>query len=150
MTTGDDDFNPRPGRIHHGNQGAKRPKSFVGEVMRAANKAGHRGRTFRRSSGTAGRSTFGRGRRAALSLASRSPNRRVVVMTRIVRHRGGRFRSAPLSKHVAYLKRDGVTRDGAEARMFNATSDDADTKVFARCEEDRHHFQFTVSPEDTA
>ena len=114
MTMHDDDFNPRPGRIHHGNQGAKRPKSFVGEVMRAAKKAGHRGQTFRRSSGTGGRSTFGRGRRAALSLASRSSGRRVAVMARIVRHRGGRFRSAPLSKHVAYLKRDGVTRDGAD------------------------------------
>ena len=149
MTTRDDDFNPRPGRIHHGNQGAKRPKSFVGEVMRAAKKAGHRGQTFRRSGGSAGRSTFGRGRRAALSLASRSSGRRVVVMARIVRHRGGRFRSAPLSKHVAYLKRDGVTRDGADARMFDAASDDADTKAFAeRCEEDRHHFRFTVSPED--
>ena len=149
MTMRDDDFNPRPGRIRHGNRGAKRPKSFVGEVMRAAKKAGHRGQTFRQSSGTAGRSTFGRGRRAALSLASRSPSRRVVVMTRIVRHRGGRFRSAPLSKHVAYLKREGVTRDGADARMFDATSDDADTKAFAeRCEEDRHHFRFTVSPED--
>jgi type IV secretory pathway VirD2 relaxase len=149
MTSRDDDFNPRPGRIHHGNQGAKRPKSFVGEVMRAAKKAGHRGQTFRRSSGTGGRSTFGRGRRAALSLASRSSGRRVVVMARIVRLRGGRFRSAPLSKHVAYLKRDGVTRDGADARMFEADSDDADTKAFAeRCEEDRHHFRFTVSPED--
>jgi type IV secretory pathway VirD2 relaxase len=149
MTTRDDDFNPRPGRIHHGNQSAKRPKSFVGEVMRAAKKAGHRGQTFRRSSGTGGRSTFGRGRRAALSLASRSSGRRVVVMARIVRHRGARFRSAPLSKHVAYLKRDGVTRDGADARMFDATSDDADSKAFAeRCEEDRHHFRFTVSPED--
>jgi type IV secretory pathway VirD2 relaxase len=151
MTTRDDDFNPRPGRINHGNQGAQRPRSFVGEVMRAAKKAGHRGQTFRPSSGTLGRSSFGRGRRAALSLASRSSGRRVVVMARIVRHRGGRFRSAPLSKHVAYLKRDGVTRDGADARMFDAASDDADTKAFAeRCEEDRHHFRFTVSPEDAA
>jgi type IV secretory pathway VirD2 relaxase len=151
MTTRDDDFNPRPGRIHHGNQGAKRPKSFVGEVIRAARKAGHRGQTFKRSSGTAGRSTFGRGRRAALSLASRSSGRRVVVMARIVRHRGGRFRSASLSKHLAYLKRDGVTRDGADARMLDAASDDADTRAFAeRCEEDRHHFQLTVSPEDAA
>ena len=66
-----------------------------------------------------------------------------------MRHRGGRFRSAPLSKHVAYLKRDGVTRDGADARMFDAASDDADTKAFAeRCDGDRHHFRFTVSPED--
>ncbi len=149
MTTPEDDFNPRPGRIRQGNREAKRPKTFVGEVMRAAKKAGHRGQMFRQSSGTAGRSTFGRGRRAALSLASRSPGRRVVVMTRIVRHRGGRFHSAPLSKHVAYLRREGVTRDGAEARMFDATSDDADTEAFVeRCEGDRHHFRFTVSPED--
>jgi type IV secretory pathway VirD2 relaxase len=33
--------------------------------------------------------------------------------------------------------------------MFDAASDDADTKAFAKwCEEDRHHFRFTVSPED--
>jgi len=84
-----------------------------------------------------------------MSKSSWSCDRRVVVMARVVRHRGGRFRSAPLSKHVAYLKRDGVTRDGADARMFDAASDDADTKAFAeRCEEDRHHFRFTVFPED--
>jgi len=149
MTTRDDDFNPHPGRIHHGNQGTSRPTSFVGEVMRAAKKAGHRGRTFGRSSGTVRRSTFGRGRRAALSLSSRSPIRRVVIMTRIVRHQGKRFRSAALAKHVAYLKREGVTRDGADARMFDAGCDDADPKAFAeRCEEDRHHFRFMVSPED--
>jgi type IV secretory pathway VirD2 relaxase len=149
MTMRDDDFNPRPGRIRHGNQGARRPKSFVGEVMRAAKKAGHRGPAFGQSGRAGGRTTFGRGRRAALSLVSRSPSRRVVVMARIVRHRGGRLPSAPLSKHVAYLKREGVTRDGADARMFDQASDDADTKAFAqRCEEDRHHFRFTVSPED--
>jgi len=151
MTMQDDDFNPRPGRIRHGNQVAKRPKSFVGEVIRAGKKAGHRGRAFGQRGRAGGGSTFGRGRRAALSLASRSPSRRVVVMTRIVRHRGGRFRSEPLSKHVAYLKRERVTRDGADARMFDATSEDADTKAFAeRREEDRHHFRFTVSPEDAS
>ena len=151
MTTRDDDLHVRPGRIRHGNQGAKRPKTFVGEVMRAAKKAGHRGNTFGRRGGSAGRSTFGRGRRAALSLSTRPRGRRVVIMTRIVRHQGSKFRSAPLSKHVAYLKREGVTRDGADARMFDARSDDADTRAFAeRCEDDRHHFRFTVSPEDAA
>ncbi|MGC2787796.1 MAG: DUF3363 domain-containing protein, partial [Roseiarcus sp.] len=149
MTTRDEDFGPRPGRIRHGNEGARRPKSFVGEVMRAVKKAGHRGPAFGQSGRAGGRSTFGRGRRAALSLASRSPNRRVVVMARVVRRRAGLARSVPLSKHVAYLVREGVTRDGAGARMFDATSDDADTKAFVeRCEEDRHHFRFTLSPED--
>jgi type IV secretory pathway VirD2 relaxase len=72
-------------------------------------------------------------------------------MTRVVRHQGKRFRSASLTKHVAYLKRDGVARDGADARMFDAQSDDADSRAFAeRCEEDRHHFRFTISPEDAA
>jgi type IV secretory pathway VirD2 relaxase len=149
MTMRDDEINVRPGRIRHGNRGAKRPKSFVGQVMRAARKAGHTGKEFGRGNGTRGRSTFGRGRRAALSLASRAPGRRVVVMARIVRHQGRRFRSAPLSKHVAYLKREDVTRDGADARMFDVKSDNADSKAFAeRCEDDRHHFRFTVSPED--
>jgi type IV secretory pathway VirD2 relaxase len=70
-------------------------------------------------------------------------------MARIVRHKGSRFRSAPLSKHVAYLKREGVTRDGADARMFGATAEDADAKAFVeRCEDDRHHFRFTMSPEN--
>jgi type IV secretory pathway VirD2 relaxase len=151
MTTRDDDFNPRAGRIRHGNEGAKRPKGFAGEVMRAAKKAGHRGPAFGQGGRAGARSTFGRGRRAALSLASRSPSRRVVVMARVVGHRGGRLPSAPLSKHLAYLKREGVTRDGVDARMFDPTSDDADTKAFVeRCEEDRHHFRFTVSPEDAS
>ena len=151
MTTRDDELNVRPGRIQHGARGAKRPKSFVGEVMRAAKKAGHSGKGFGRSGRTQGRSTFGRGRRAALSMSSRSPGRRVVVMTRIVRHRGKMFRSAPLSRYMAYLKREGVTRDGSNARMFDAASDDADTKSFAeRCENDRHHFRFIISPEDAA
>jgi len=148
VTVRDDEINVRPGRIRHGNRGAKRPKCFVGQVMRAARKAGHTGKEFGRGR-SRGSSTFGRGRRAALSLAARSPGRRVVVMARIVRHQGRRFRSAPLSKHVAYLKREGVTRDGGDARMFDVKSDAADSKAFAeRCEDDRHHFRFTVSPED--
>ncbi len=149
MITRDDDLRVRAGRIGHGNRGARRPKTFVGEVMRAAKKAGHTGRGFGRAA--SGRSTFGRGRRAALLLSMHSPGRRVVVMARVVRQHGKRFRSAPLGKHITYLKREGVTRDGANARVFDARSDDADTKAFGeRCENDRHHFRFTISPEDAA
>jgi type IV secretory pathway VirD2 relaxase len=147
----DDDFHVRPGRIRHGNQGARRPKSFVGEVMRAAKKAGHIGQNFGRRSSGASRSRFGRGRRAALSLSLHSTSRRVVMKARVVRHHGTRFRSAPLPKHITYLKREGVTRDGADARMFDAQSDAADERAFAeRCEDDRHHFRFIVSPEDAS
>ena len=49
------------------------------------------------------------------------------------------------------MKREGVTRDGADARMFDATSDAVDERAFAeRCEDDRHHFRFIISPEDAA
>ncbi len=151
MTGRDNDLHIRPGRIRHGNQGAKRPKTFVGEVMRAAKKAGHVGESFGRGKTGASRSRFGRGRRAALSLSLRSTSRRVVMKARVVRHHGTRFRSAPLPKHITYLKREGVTRDGADARMFDATSDTADERAFAeRCEDDRHHFRFIISPEDAA
>ena len=148
MTTRDDDLRVRPGRIQHGNRGGKRPQTFVGEVMRAAKKAGHVGNSFRSSQGRS-RSRFGRGRRAAVSIRLRSNARRVVMKARVVRHQGTRFRSAPLPKHIAYLKREGVTRDGEDARMFDAASDTADERAFAeRCEDDRHHFRFIISPED--
>jgi type IV secretory pathway VirD2 relaxase len=80
----------------------------------------------------------------------RSPNaRRVIITARIVRHSGNRFRSAPLARHTAYLERDGVTRDGQDAKLFAASMEAADGKIFAeRCEDDRHHFRFIVSPED--
>jgi type IV secretory pathway VirD2 relaxase len=150
MTTRDDTTHVRPGRIRHGNQGAKRPKSFVGEVMRAAKEAGHVGNSFRSSQGRS-RSRFGRGRRAAVSIQLRSNARRVVMKARVVRHTGSRFRSAPLPRHIAYLKREGVTRDGTDARMFDATSEETDERAFAeRTEEDRHHFRFIISPEDAA
>jgi|FEC22Drversion2_1045045.scaffolds.fasta_scaffold00648_12 type IV secretory pathway VirD2 relaxase len=149
MSRREDDFQVRPGRIRDRLRGAKRPKTFVGEVMRAAKKAGHIGKTFgRRKTGTGG-SRFGRGRRAALSISLSSTSRRVVMKARVVRHHGTRFRSAPLPKHIAYLKREGVTRDGTDARMFDTHSEAADERAFAeRCEDDRHHFRFIVSPED--
>ena len=39
MIRRDDDFRVRPGRIRDSHRGARRPKTFVGEVMRAAKKA---------------------------------------------------------------------------------------------------------------
>ena len=151
MSQRDSDLRVRPGRIRDRGRSSSRPKSFVGQVMRAAKRAGHVGDSFGRGKGGASRSHFGRGRRAALSLSLRSTSRRVVMKARVVRHHGARFRSAPLSKHITYLKREGVTRDGADARMFDARLDAADERAFAeRCEDDRHHFRFIISPEDAA
>jgi hypothetical protein len=113
MKQPDDTLRVRPGSIGDGGRGAARPKSFVGQVMRAARKAGHTGTGFGRQ-GRNSSSRFGRGRSAALALSLRSPSRRVVMKARVVRHRGSQFRSAPLAKHVSFLRREGVTRDGAD------------------------------------
>lgn len=72
-----------------------------------------------------------------------------MVKARIVRHRGARFAAAPLARHVVYLKREGVTRDGQRADLFGEGDGPVDGEAFAtRCSDDRHHFRFIVSPED--
>ena len=148
MSRRDDEVRIRPGRVRDGGRGAGKPQSFVGQVTRAVRNAGHTGPGFGRGASARG-GGFGRGRAAAAALALRSTQRRVVIKARVVRQRGGRFRSAPLAKHLGYLQRDGVTRDGADARLFDAQSDAADVSAFAeRCADDRHHFRFIVSPED--
>jgi type IV secretory pathway VirD2 relaxase len=144
----DDEFNVRLGRI--GNRG--RSESFVNEVLRAARKAGHEaGYAAGRKSPRLGHSGFGRGRTAFGRSRLFAPRRRVVLKARVARHRNRAFRSAPLAAHIAYLERDGVTRDGEKAHMFDATEDRADTVAFARrSHDDRHHFRFVVAPEDAA
>jgi type IV secretory pathway VirD2 relaxase len=70
-----------------------------------------------------------------------------VVKARVVRQKAGA--SAPLSAHMRYLRRDGVSREGEPARMFGDDGRDTDARAFAdRCESDRHHFRFIVSPDD--
>ncbi len=149
MTVGDSELRIRPGRIR--STRAPKPKSFINQVLRAAKKAGHTSSqtAVGRRSAVYGRSTFGRGRLAFSRNRLFSTTRRVVVKARVVRHKGRAFRSAPLTAHLSYLKRDGVTRSGERAEMFDARSDRADVAGFAdRCQDDRHHFRFIVSPED--
>jgi type IV secretory pathway VirD2 relaxase len=142
----DEDFNVRLGRIR--DRGGS--KSFVDQVLRAARKAGHDG-SYAAGRRRYGRSTFGRGRAAFGRSRLFAGHRRVVVKARVVRHRGRAFRSAPLSAHIAYLERDGVSRGGEKAHMFSAAEDRADAAGFARRgHDDRHHFRFIVAPEDAA
>ncbi|CEF48552.1 unnamed protein product [uncultured bacterium] len=149
MTVGDGELRIRPGRIR--STRALKPKSFINQVIRAATKAGHTSGQagVGKRSAAYGRSTFGRGRLSFSRSRLFSPARRVVVKVRVVRHKGRAFRSAPLTAHLSYLKRDGVTRSGERTEMFEASSDRADGAAFAeRCLDDRHHFRFIVSPED--
>jgi type IV secretory pathway VirD2 relaxase len=74
-----------------------------------------------------------------------------VIEARVVRHRGTPFCSASPAKHVNHLKRDGVTRDHADATMFDAAADRADERAFAsRIEGDWRHLRFIVWPDEAA
>jgi len=142
--TEDNEFFLRLGRI--GDQTLSttgRPRSFVNEVVAKARRSGlgavdlkTRGRT-RKS---------GRGRDAGQR--ARFGDRRVIVKGRIVRHRGSRYRAAPLAMHLRYLRREGVTRDGAPAEMFDSVGSASHDAFAERCKDDRHHFRFIISPED--
>ena len=142
----DREFRIRPGRSRSTRAQSARP--FVAQALAAAKKAG--GGIGRPGQPGPGRSRFGVGQRASVQanrlITSRS--RGVVVKARVVRQSA---RSAPLARHLDYLRRDGVTRDGERARLFGPDGDGADPRAFAeRCEDDRHHFRFIVSPDDAA
>ena len=143
MSASDDDIRIRPGRIRA--RANANSKHFVSQVLRAAEKAGG---VARRSSSSLRPSSFGRGRSASLR-AGRGLHVRtrfVTVKARVVRHGP---KAAPLAIHLAYLQRDGVTKDGSTAGTFGAEVEEADGRAFAgRCVDDRHHFRLIVSPED--
>ncbi len=130
MHEDDYEFRILPGKVL--SRGGGRPKSFVNEVLLAAKKAGGKTSSLGRSGGVApGHSTFGRGRNVFGKSRLQSSGRRVTIKSRIARHQGKAFRPAPMANHLSYLKRDGVTRDGERATMFDAHRDRADEKAFA-------------------
>lgn len=146
MVEFDDDFRVRPGRIR--SRQTQRTRPFINQALAAAQKAGgtvsRTGRVSRRGS-----SRLGRGRVAAAINRNRigARSRRVTVKARVVAKAGAKS----LTRHLDYLRRDGVTRDGGKGLLFGAEGDGLDHKAFAeRCADDRHHFRFIVSPEDAA
>lgn len=148
FSVSDEEFEIRPGQVRDRGSRTARSKTLKVQLRALSNKSGRVG-----ISGAArsrrGTGRHGRGRSAALGMRARLGQRRVLVKARIVRHLGTRFSAAPLSRHIAYLKRDGVTRDGNEAELFGADESSVDGKSFAeRTAGDRHHFRFIVSPED--
>jgi type IV secretory pathway VirD2 relaxase len=151
MSSDDQEFRIRPGRGREAGAGSQqRGKKLAAQVRRAAARSGFT-RSRRGGARRGGTGRYGRGRHALAAMRRSPAQRRVTVMARIVRHKGAQFRSAPLARHIAYLERDGVTRDGRDALMFDAAGDAADRAAFAeRCGDDRHHFRLIVSPEDAA
>jgi type IV secretory pathway VirD2 relaxase len=140
----EDDFRIRPGRIRSSK--AHRARPFIAQALAATQRAG--GSVSRQGRIGKQRSHFGKGQRATVQ-ANRLitfHSRGAVIKARVVRNSG---RGSPLATHLTYLRREGVTRDGEKAQLFGPDNDRVDPKEFAeRCEGDRHHFRFIVSPDD--
>ena len=152
MAHDDDELIPRLGRIRSRGS-AKRAKPYLQRVLHAVTLAGGRPR----GGGPNGKSGFqgnriGRGAGVGRVLASGDRYaafraRRVIVKTRIVKMAGKGLDAARV--HLRYIQRDGVTREGAPGRLYDAEQDRADGKGFIeRADGDRHQFRFIVNPED--
>ena len=146
----DDDFRIHPSAPKNRGQG------FVSKVLKQAGKASSGKSTVRRpasasSTGQRPGSRLGRGHTAArFAGAKLTPmSRRATIKTLLVNHQ----RASPqsLAKHLRYIERDGVGRDGEPGRAYGSQTDEADLDAFKeRCQDDRHHFRFILSPEDGA
>lgn len=150
----DDDFRIRPSAPKNRGQG------FVSKVLKQVGKTSGGKSSMRRpaSAGGTGKhagqrpgSRLGRGHTAArFAGAKLTPmSRRVTIKTLLVNQQ----RASPqsLAKHLRYIERGGVGRDGEPGRAYGPLTDTADLDAFKkRCADDRHHFRFIVSPEDGA
>lgn len=149
----DDDFRISPSAPKNRRQG------FIAKVLEQTGKASGGKSSVRRPASTGGGkitgqrpgSRLGRGHTAARFAGAKltSMSRRVTIKTLLVNQQ----RASPqsLAKHLRYVERDGVGRDGEQGRAYGPQSDDADLDTFKeRCAEDRHHFRFILSPEDGA
>lgn len=151
----DDDFRTRPSAPK--DRSKDQGRSFVSKVLKQAGKAGG-GKSLKRHSTAGGSgahagqrpgSRLGRGHTAArFAGAKLTPlSRRVTIKTLLVNHQ----RASPqsLAKHLLYIERDGVGRDGETGKAYGPQTDSADLDAFKeRCADDRHHFRFILSPED--
>ena len=149
----DDDFRIRPSAPKNRGQG------FISKVLKQAGKASS-GKSSVRRPGSSGKGTgtghrpgsrLGRGHTAArFAGASLTPlSRRVTIKTLLVNQRQASPQS--LAKHLRYIERDGVGRDGEPGRAYGPQTDEADLDAFKEgCADDRHHFRFILSPEDGA
>lgn len=153
MSRRDDDFRVRPGAPKN------RGRSFVSKVLKQVGKAG--GKSAVRRPGLvaghgprAGRrpgARLGRGHVAArfTGRSLTATSRRVTMKTLLVNLRHASAQS--VAKHLRYVERDGVGRDGEPGRAYGPLTDEANLDAFKeRSQDDRHQFRFIVSPEDGA
>ncbi len=149
----DDDFRVRPSAPRNRGQG------FIAKVLKQTGKASSGKSSVRRPASAGGGKTtgqrpgsrLGRGHTTArFAGAKLTPmSRRVTIKTLLVNQRQASPQS--LAKHLRYIERDGVGRDGEQGQAYGPQTDVADLDAFKeRCADDRHHFRFILSPEDGA
>ena len=142
-----DRFQPKLGRPRD----AKGRAAFStrAKLFRQAGKAGVRAvRLHGHVSPSSHKRGMGTGALAAAGLIAPG-SRRVIVKARYTRQRPGDLGAA--KAHLRYIRRDGITRDGAPGHAYDAAADDADLDAFLqRSDRDPHQFRFIVSPEDSA
>jgi len=141
---GDERFRPRVAPPRSKRAGSDR---FVTRVLRSAERAGplRAGMQPKRTGGA----KLGRGHVASAFAGKRldARSRRVVVKTRLVVLKAAGPRAT--AKHLRYIERDGVTKDGQPGQAYDAMHDRAEVGAFeARGRGDRHQFRFIVSAED--
>ena len=149
----DDRFRPKVAPPKARGRGSQ--ATFISRVLKQTSRAGrtlgHSLQPHRAAGSPRGgkRKQFGRGhvaaRLAGQSLDARA--RRVAIKTHLVNLKKASARST--YKHLRYIERDGVTREGGPGQLFAARNDAADAAEFEqRGHDDRHQFRIIVSPED--
>ena len=124
----EDDFDPKLGRIRDARRA--RAQRHATLVFRQAGKHGARAlRQKGHMSPATPKRGMGAGVRAAAGLIAPG-SRRVIVKARYTRIVAGDLGAA--RAHLKYIVRDGVTREGAPGRLYDATGDDADGGAFLR------------------
>lgn len=76
------------------------------------------------------------------------PNsRRVVVKVRVVQV-GADWGKKAAKLHLAYIERDGVSRDGGEGKLYDATGRAERSEFERELEGEKHQFRIVLAPED--
>ncbi|MEM9179138.1 MAG: DUF3363 domain-containing protein [Pseudomonadota bacterium] len=148
MTT-EDLFTPRLGKIRDrgaaaGTRLRKRATSTAKHLIRSGKKSTFTGTRIGRGKASSMQANY------AVRRYTNSRLRRVVTKTHIAKP-GKIVGAAAFSKHINYLQRDGVERDGSGGELYTREGREVDLVGFAeRSQADRHQFRFIVSPEDAS
>lgn len=143
----EDAFTPRLGKIRYrgaagGARLRKRVTTTAKQIARSGTLSKFTGKRLGRGKASAMQASFAVRRYAQHRL------RRVIVKAHIAKP-GKIVGAGAFSKHLNYLQRDGVERDGTGGELYTREGRELDADAFAkRSNSDRHQFRFIVSPED--